>query len=200
MWRRTRRRPARAMAGRRSAFWRRAHAGGQRRFRCGILLSLLPELHVLSELADKPGRKDKTAIIRNLPAYIRLQEEGVENINLVTPTQYIFPIVSALGCAYEQGLNIPVVYNTSGYDVWNWSGFSKVLWTSGFRPQVHGGEPARRYSHAANYPGLPVQPARDPCTPKADLLSSRTGGGSGVLGGILCFQTTCPAVSTFCSG
>jgi len=86
-------------------------------------------------------------------AYIRLQEEGVENINLVTPTQYIFPIVSALGCAYEQGLNIPVVYNTNGYDsvelVRILEGIVDI-WLPDLKYMAS--EPARRYSHAANYP------------------------------------------------
>ena len=47
---------------------------------------------------------------------ITLQKRGVHNINLVTPTHYILQIVSALKIAYENGLEIPIVYNTSGYD------------------------------------------------------------------------------------
>lgn len=85
--------------------------------------------------------------------FIRLQKKGVENINLVTPTQYIFPIVSALGCAYEQGLNIPVVYNTNGYDsvelVRILDGIVDV-WLPDLK--YMSSEPARCYSHAANYP------------------------------------------------
>lgn len=48
--------------------------------------------------------------------FLRLQGQGVENINLVTPTQYILPILAALEAAYARGLDIPVAYNTGGYD------------------------------------------------------------------------------------
>lgn len=47
---------------------------------------------------------------------IRLQEHGCHNINLVTPTQFIPQIAAALNMAASNGLNIPIVYNTGGYD------------------------------------------------------------------------------------
>ena len=47
---------------------------------------------------------------------IELQERGCHNINLVTPTHFIPSIVSALLIAVSMGLNIPIVYNTSGYE------------------------------------------------------------------------------------
>lgn len=45
-----------------------------------------------------------------------LQELGCNNVNWVTPTQYIPQLVSSLFLARERGLNIPIVYNTGGYD------------------------------------------------------------------------------------
>ncbi len=45
-----------------------------------------------------------------------LQERGCHNINVVTPTHYSPHIVLALDIAAEQGLNIPLVYNTCGYE------------------------------------------------------------------------------------
>jgi len=45
-----------------------------------------------------------------------LQEQGCHNINLVTPTHFMPQILKALGIAKERGFNLPVVYNTSGYD------------------------------------------------------------------------------------
>jgi putative pyruvate formate lyase activating enzyme len=45
-----------------------------------------------------------------------LQEQGCHNLNLVTPTHYVPQILKALGIARERGLNLPIVYNTSGYD------------------------------------------------------------------------------------
>lgn len=49
-------------------------------------------------------------------AMLKLQGDGVHNINLVTPTHFAAGIKSALVKAKEMGLAIPVVYNTSGYD------------------------------------------------------------------------------------
>lgn len=45
-----------------------------------------------------------------------LQEEGCHNINLVTPEHVVPQILEALLLAVEQGLRLPLVYNTSGYD------------------------------------------------------------------------------------
>ena len=45
-----------------------------------------------------------------------LQEQGCHNLNLVTPTHFMPQILKALGIAKERGFNLPVVYNTSGYD------------------------------------------------------------------------------------
>ncbi|MEG0152167.1 MAG: radical SAM protein [Cellulosilyticaceae bacterium] len=48
--------------------------------------------------------------------FLRLQEEGAHNINLVTPTQYVPQIIEALRLAREKGLYLPIVYNSSGYE------------------------------------------------------------------------------------
>ncbi|MEA1897928.1 MAG: radical SAM protein [Bacteroidota bacterium] len=45
-----------------------------------------------------------------------LQERGCHNINLVTPSHVVPQILSALEIAISKGLNIPLVYNTGGYD------------------------------------------------------------------------------------
>jgi putative pyruvate formate lyase activating enzyme len=47
---------------------------------------------------------------------IQLAERGCHNINFVTPTHAIVPILEALGLAIEQGLNVPLVYNSGGYE------------------------------------------------------------------------------------
>ncbi|GAG72275.1 unnamed protein product [marine sediment metagenome] len=47
---------------------------------------------------------------------LSLQEQGCHNINIVTPTHVVPQILSALEMAIERGLNIPLVYNTGGYD------------------------------------------------------------------------------------
>ncbi|MCG8619377.1 MAG: radical SAM protein [Desulfobacterales bacterium] len=49
-------------------------------------------------------------------AMLLLQEKGCHNINLVTPTHVVPFILQALDLAIDKGLNIPLVYNTSGYE------------------------------------------------------------------------------------
>ena len=46
-----------------------------------------------------------------------LQESGCHNINLVTPTHVLPQILKALEMAIAAGLKIPLVYNTSGYEL-----------------------------------------------------------------------------------
>lgn len=48
--------------------------------------------------------------------FLDLQEQGAENINLVTPTHHVYPIMEALLEACRHGLRLPVVYNTNGYE------------------------------------------------------------------------------------
>lgn len=48
--------------------------------------------------------------------FIELKEQGANNINLVTPTHFVPQIISALEIAKERGMDLPVVYNTSGYE------------------------------------------------------------------------------------
>ena len=45
-----------------------------------------------------------------------LQEQGCHNLNLVTPTHFVPQILKALGIAMQRGFNLPIVYNTSGYE------------------------------------------------------------------------------------
>lgn len=48
---------------------------------------------------------------------LELQKWGCHNINLVTPTHYVPQILTAVESAAARGLVIPLVYNTSGYDM-----------------------------------------------------------------------------------
>ncbi len=48
--------------------------------------------------------------------FLNLRERGAHNINFVSPTPYLYHIVRALHCACKNGLDIPIVYNTSGYE------------------------------------------------------------------------------------
>lgn len=61
--------------------------------------------------------KGKEITIEHLAQiFINQQAKGVNNINLVTPTMYAFQIKEALKIAKNNGLTIPVIYNTNGYE------------------------------------------------------------------------------------
>jgi putative pyruvate formate lyase activating enzyme len=47
---------------------------------------------------------------------LSLQKQGAANINLVTPTHVVPNIIAAVRLARKQGLQLPIVYNTSSYD------------------------------------------------------------------------------------
>ena len=46
-----------------------------------------------------------------------LQQQGCHNINFVTPSHVVPQILSALEIAIQQGLSVPLVYNSGGYDL-----------------------------------------------------------------------------------
>lgn len=48
--------------------------------------------------------------------FLELQEKGANNINLVTAAHFVPQVVEALQKAKKQGLYLPVVYNSSGYE------------------------------------------------------------------------------------
>ena len=68
--------------------------------------------HIIS--TDGKGRE---VSVRELSdEFLRLQDMGAHNINLVTPTHYVPHIISALDIAKERGLTLPVAYNCGGYE------------------------------------------------------------------------------------
>jgi putative pyruvate formate lyase activating enzyme len=83
---------------------------------------------------------------------LELQAIGCHNINWVTPEHVVPQILEALPLAFERGLDLPIVYNTSAYDSLDslhlLEGIVDVympdfkLWTS---------EAARRYLKRADY-------------------------------------------------
>lgn len=48
--------------------------------------------------------------------FLELEKIGVSNINLVSASHVIYPILKALKIALNKGLDLPIVYNTNGYD------------------------------------------------------------------------------------
>ncbi|HOP95366.1 MAG: radical SAM protein [Dictyoglomaceae bacterium] len=60
------------------------------------------------------GKRISIEDLANIMIY--LQKLGCHNINFVTPTHFVPQILKALYVATENALNIPLVYNTSGYE------------------------------------------------------------------------------------
>lgn len=62
------------------------------------------------------GKGIDVTIKRLAEIMLEQQERGANNINLVTPTMYVEQIIRAIDIAKKNGLNIPIVYNTNGYE------------------------------------------------------------------------------------
>lgn len=101
--------------------------------------------------AGKRGRR--VSVKRLAEIFLALQEQGAENINLVTPDHYVTKVAEAVLMAREMGLGLPVVYNCSGYAkrevIRNLSGIVDIFLTD-FKYMDKG--LAARYSSAPDYP------------------------------------------------
>jgi len=60
------------------------------------------------------GRETSHATLANM--MLAIQQRGAHNVGVVTPTHVVPHIVAALRLAIDQGLNIPLIYDTSGYE------------------------------------------------------------------------------------
>jgi len=85
--------------------------------------------------------------------FIELEGRGCHNINLVSPTPYLPFIVTALIQAFERGFELPVVYNTNGYELPATLGII-ALFADIFLPDVKyaSRDIAARLSGAPDYP------------------------------------------------
>ena len=59
---------------------------------------------------------DEVSIENLASIMLNLQKSGCHNINLVSATHYVPQIAGALEIAVKDGLSVPIVYNTGGYD------------------------------------------------------------------------------------
>ena len=67
------------------------------------------------QIADGTCGKE-ISVERLSDIFLELQEKGAANINLVTASHFVLPVIPALEYAKSRGLKIPVVYNTGGYE------------------------------------------------------------------------------------
>ena len=85
--------------------------------------------------------------------FLELQESGVHNINLVTPTHYAPSIVSAVKNARKHGLLLPIVYNTASYESESTLEMLKDtvdIWLPDLK--YYKSETAKKYSNAKDLP------------------------------------------------
>lgn len=84
--------------------------------------------------------------------FLRIQREKATNINLVTPTPYSNNIIEAIKIAKNNGLHIPIVYNTSGYEneniIKNINEYVDIYLTD-FK--YYSNELSKKYSNVDNY-------------------------------------------------
>lgn len=87
--------------------------------------------------------------------YIDLQKQGANNINLVTGTHYIPQIVESVTIARKKGLNIPIIYNTSGYETVESLRLLEGI-VNTYLPDFKymDNSLALKYSHAKDYPDV----------------------------------------------
>ena len=62
------------------------------------------------------GLGKEITVERLAEIFLQQQEKKVHNINLVTPTIYVPSIIKAIQIARKHGLDIPIIYNSSGYE------------------------------------------------------------------------------------
>jgi putative pyruvate formate lyase activating enzyme len=76
------------------------------------LRCLFCQNYTISQLGEGlPVSKEQVAEMM-----LSLQTQGCHNINLVSPTHVVPQVLEALELAAEKGLELPLVYNTGGYD------------------------------------------------------------------------------------
>jgi putative pyruvate formate lyase activating enzyme len=98
------------------------------------------------------GRGRQVSLESTARMMIELQNQGCHNINLVTPTHFTPQLVKATNIAIEKGLNLPLVWNCSGYE-----NVEVIRLLDGivdiYMPDMKYGdnEPAERYSTAPAY-------------------------------------------------
>ena len=60
--------------------------------------------------------KNEISVERLSEIMIELQNKNCHNIGLVSPTHFSVPILKSIKLAFERGLNLPIIYNSNGYD------------------------------------------------------------------------------------
>jgi putative pyruvate formate lyase activating enzyme len=107
---------------------------------------------------------------------LSLQESGCHNINFVSPSHVVAEILEATSIAVENGLSIPLVYNTGGFD-----SMEALALLDGvidiYMPDMKYSDPliARRHSKIGNYPEINRAAVREMHRQVGDLVLDSRG-------------------------
>ncbi len=118
----------------------------------------------------------KTTVEELADIMLDLQERDCHNINLVTPTHFVPQIVEALWIAAESGLNIPVVYNTGGYESMKTLKLLENI-VDIYMPDIKYGDEkkAKKYSGIPNYPEVAKQAVKEMHRQVGNLITDDQG-------------------------
>ncbi len=107
---------------------------------------------------------------------LKLKKMGCHNINFVTPTHMIPQILKALSFAIEGGLDLPLVYNTGGYDSVETLRILKGIFDI-YMPDFKYFDPkvAKKYSNAEDYPLVVKEALKEMHTQVGDLVIDEKG-------------------------
>lgn len=105
-----------------------------------------------------------------------LQNTGCHNINLVTPSHVVPQILKALDIAIDCGLNIPLVYNCSGYESIDTLRILKDV-IDIYMPDFKFWKPAlsKKYCHAPDYPQTARKAIKEMADQVGDLKVDKNG-------------------------
>ena len=85
-------------------------------FFCGCTLGCVYCQNAAISRESSVERGEIVSISELADIFMQLQNDGVHNINLVTPTMFAPNISEAIDLARSHGLTLPIVYNTGGYE------------------------------------------------------------------------------------
>lgn len=83
---------------------------GNCNLRCDYCQNFVISQNPKSEIRNEVSRERLAEIM------IELQNMNCHNIGLVSPTHFAVPILKSIKLAADKGLNLPIIYNSNGYD------------------------------------------------------------------------------------
>ncbi|NLP18055.1 MAG: radical SAM protein [Firmicutes bacterium] len=107
---------------------------------------------------------------------LRIQALGCHNVNLVSPTHVVPNIIAAVRIAAGEGLQIPLVYNTGGYDSLDTIRLLAEI-VDIYMPDMKYGEslPAQEFSLAPDYPEVNFAAVKEMHRQVGDLVLDKNG-------------------------